>query len=77
MDDEVLDACEAAWQRLERVSGLDRSRWWRRGPTMDADAHALLLSMPAVRAAHDEVQEATRALERAQRDAAEHPADED
>jgi hypothetical protein len=64
VDDELIAACESAWRRLERVSGLDRSRWVRRGGAIHPDAHALLLSMPAVRAAHDEVLEAVAALER-------------
>lgn len=68
--EELIAANDAAWERLERVSGIDRVRWSASDlRARDSDAHVLLLTMPAVRAAHDEVLQSQSDLERAYREA--------
>lgn len=58
--DELDAANEAAWQRLERVSGIDRLRWSVPETQLDPEATRMLRTAPAVRAAHDEVMRSVR-----------------
>lgn len=50
-DDELTRDNEAAWRRLEEVSGVSRQRW----AFGDPEALRLLEEHPGIRAAHDAV----------------------